>query len=33
VEKHGDRVRTTTVSDVRFVPLLGEFGFDPKGET
>jgi protein-L-isoaspartate(D-aspartate) O-methyltransferase len=33
VEKHGDHVRTITVSDVRFVPLLGEFGFDPKGET
>lgn len=32
VEKEGGRVRTTIVSDVRFVPLLGEFGFDPKGE-
>ena len=28
VEKEAGRVRTTTVSDVRFVPLLGEFGFD-----
>ena len=32
VEKHGGQVETTTVSDVRFVPLLGEFGFDAKGE-
>jgi len=23
----GDELRTTTVADVRFVPLLGEFGF------
>jgi protein-L-isoaspartate(D-aspartate) O-methyltransferase len=29
VEREGDEVRTTTVSDVRFVPLLGEFGFHP----
>jgi len=28
VEKQAGRIRTTTVSDVRFVPLLGEFGFD-----
>jgi protein-L-isoaspartate(D-aspartate) O-methyltransferase len=27
VEKHGSDIRTTTVSDVRFVPLLGQFGF------
>ena len=27
VEKSGGEVRTTEVSDVRFVPLLGEFGF------
>ena len=27
VEKNGGQVRTTTVSDVRFVPLLGEHGF------
>jgi protein-L-isoaspartate(D-aspartate) O-methyltransferase len=27
VEKEGGAVRTTTVSDVRFVPLLGEHGF------
>ena len=31
VEREGDQVRTTTVSDVRFVPLLGEFGFNPRG--
>ena len=30
VEKEAGRIRTTTVSDVRFVPLLGEFGFDDK---
>lgn len=30
VEKHGDRYDQHTVSDVRFVPLLGEFGFDPR---
>ena len=27
IERHADGVRTSTVSDVRFVPLLGEFGF------
>jgi len=27
VERHGDGVRTSTVADVRFVPLVGEFGF------
>jgi protein-L-isoaspartate(D-aspartate) O-methyltransferase len=27
VEREGDRIRTSTVADVRFVPLLGEFGF------
>ena len=27
VERDGDGLRTTTASDVRFVPLLGEFGF------
>jgi protein-L-isoaspartate(D-aspartate) O-methyltransferase len=27
VERHGDEVRTRTITDVRFVPLLGEFGF------
>lgn len=27
VEKHGGEVRTTPVSGVRFVPLLGQFGF------
>jgi len=26
-QRVGDDVRTTTVADVRFVPLLGEFGF------
>jgi protein-L-isoaspartate(D-aspartate) O-methyltransferase len=32
VEKEGGEVRTTTVSDVRFVPLLGEFGFGGRSE-
>jgi protein-L-isoaspartate(D-aspartate) O-methyltransferase len=27
VRRDGDRLHTTTVADVRFVPLLGEFGF------
>jgi protein-L-isoaspartate(D-aspartate) O-methyltransferase len=27
IERHADGVRTSTASDVRFVPLLGEFGF------
>jgi protein-L-isoaspartate(D-aspartate) O-methyltransferase len=27
VQRVGDQVRTSTVADVRFVPLLGEFGF------
>ena len=27
VERAGDQLRTRTVADVRFVPLLGEFGF------
>lgn len=27
VRRHGDELRTSTVADVRFVPLLGEFGF------
>jgi protein-L-isoaspartate(D-aspartate) O-methyltransferase len=27
VRREGDDFRTTTVADVRFVPLLGEFGF------
>jgi protein-L-isoaspartate(D-aspartate) O-methyltransferase len=27
VERDGDALRTTTATDVRFVPLLGEFGF------
>lgn len=27
--KQGGELRTTTVTDVRFVPLLGEFGFGP----
>jgi protein-L-isoaspartate(D-aspartate) O-methyltransferase len=27
VEREGDRIRTSMVADVRFVPLLGEFGF------
>ena len=27
VRREGDGLRTTTIADVRFVPLLGEFGF------
>jgi protein-L-isoaspartate(D-aspartate) O-methyltransferase len=27
VQRDGERLRTSTVADVRFVPLLGEFGF------
>jgi len=27
VQREGDDLRTSTVADVRFVPLLGEFGF------
>ena len=27
VERHGDDVRSSTIIDVRFVPLVGEFGF------
>jgi protein-L-isoaspartate(D-aspartate) O-methyltransferase len=27
VRREGDQLRTTTVADVRFVPLLGQFGF------
>jgi protein-L-isoaspartate(D-aspartate) O-methyltransferase len=27
VRREGDELRSTTVADVRFVPLLGEFGF------
>jgi protein-L-isoaspartate(D-aspartate) O-methyltransferase len=27
VQREGDGLRTSTVADVRFVPLLGEFGF------
>jgi protein-L-isoaspartate(D-aspartate) O-methyltransferase len=26
-ERVGDQLRTSTVADVRFVPLLGQFGF------
>jgi protein-L-isoaspartate(D-aspartate) O-methyltransferase len=29
VEKRDGRLTTTTATDVRFVPLLGRFGFDP----
>lgn len=32
VEKAGGKVTSTTISDVRFVPLLGEFGFNAKGQ-
>jgi protein-L-isoaspartate(D-aspartate) O-methyltransferase len=27
VQREGDEIRTSTVADVRFVPLLGQFGF------
>jgi protein-L-isoaspartate(D-aspartate) O-methyltransferase len=27
VQREGDAIRTSTVADVRFVPLLGQFGF------
>jgi protein-L-isoaspartate O-methyltransferase len=27
VQRQGDEFRTSTVADVRFVPLLGQFGF------
>jgi protein-L-isoaspartate(D-aspartate) O-methyltransferase len=27
VERQGDQVRASTIADVRFVPLVGEFGF------
>jgi len=27
VERHGNEVRSSTIADVRFVPLVGEFGF------
>jgi protein-L-isoaspartate(D-aspartate) O-methyltransferase len=27
VERQGDEMRSRTVADVRFVPLVGEFGF------
>jgi len=27
IRREGDQLRSTTVADVRFVPLLGEFGF------
>jgi protein-L-isoaspartate(D-aspartate) O-methyltransferase len=27
VERRGDEVRSSTIADVRFVPLVGEFGF------
>ncbi|HEV8177780.1 MAG TPA: protein-L-isoaspartate(D-aspartate) O-methyltransferase [Gemmatimonadales bacterium] len=27
VERHGEGVRSSTIADVRFVPLVGEFGF------
>lgn len=30
VQRQGEGVRTSTVADVRFVPLLGEFGFRPR---
>lgn len=33
VEKRGDQIRTSTATGVRFVPLLGEFGFKPREDT
>jgi protein-L-isoaspartate(D-aspartate) O-methyltransferase len=27
LERHGEEIRTRTIADVRFVPLVGEFGF------
>jgi protein-L-isoaspartate O-methyltransferase len=27
VERNEDGVRTSTIADVRFVPLVGQFGF------
>jgi hypothetical protein len=29
VRRDGDEVRVSALDDVRFVPLLGEFGFSP----
>ncbi len=29
IEERNGKFRTTTISDVRFVPLLGQFGFNP----
>jgi protein-L-isoaspartate(D-aspartate) O-methyltransferase len=28
VQRQGEGIRTSTIADVRFVPLLGQFGFD-----
>lgn len=33
VEKRGDQIHTSTATGVRFVPLLGEFGFKPREDT
>ena len=33
VEKRGNEIRTSTATGVRFVPLLGEFGFKPAEES
>ncbi len=33
VEKQNDVIRTATATGVRFVPLLGEFGFKPREES
>ncbi|HEV8150932.1 MAG TPA: protein-L-isoaspartate(D-aspartate) O-methyltransferase, partial [Gemmatimonadales bacterium] len=32
LEKSGDQVRTSEATEVRFVPLLGEFGFKPRAD-
>jgi len=33
VERSGDQLRTSEATGVRFVPLLGEFGFKPREES
>jgi protein-L-isoaspartate O-methyltransferase len=29
VRRQGEELKVSTIEDVRFVPLLGEFGFNP----
>jgi protein-L-isoaspartate(D-aspartate) O-methyltransferase len=33
IEKRGEEIRMSEATGVRFVPLLGEFGFRPEGES